>query len=179
MPNQEEILLNLWWWNIDWFLENVKRKLPLARAKNITKRKSLMIGFVLLSKNISNNAGVLYIKKLKTIKNFTLFHLKTQVKTSKFPGYSAHRNLQIFWKISVEPLRARRGVSCVGKYGNLSQNLASTFSNFRIRNRVDNTKFIIFDGSTAPHFFTSKNSLSECTESTSGSKTFNGWHLPW
>ena len=63
VANQEKILLNFWWWNIDWFLENVKRKLPLARAKNITKRKSLMIGFVLLSKNISNNAGVLYIKK--------------------------------------------------------------------------------------------------------------------
>ena len=47
VANQEEILLNFWWWNIDWFLENVKRELSLAPPKNITKSKSLMIGFVL------------------------------------------------------------------------------------------------------------------------------------
>ena len=61
VANQEEILLNFWWWNIDWFLENVKRKLSLARAKKYHKKQKFNDWFrTLVKEYIKRCSGLIY-----------------------------------------------------------------------------------------------------------------------
>ena len=56
---------------------------------------------------------------MKTIENFTFFHLKTQVKTSKFSGGLRPPDPPNFLKNITRTPTSTGGGSCVGKYGNV------------------------------------------------------------